>query len=484
MQETLNQRPTSKWWAYTAIGLGTFTSVVDHGSVVVALPTIAKHFGTDIPTVQWVLVGYILAISALLLPIGRLSDIVGRKRVYIGGFVIFLLGAAVAGSAPNVGIMIVGRILQGAGAAMSQATGMAMLVAAFPSHERGKAIGSHISIVGIGAVTGPAVGGLLVAALGWQWVFYINIPLALIVISAALLVLHEPRQADDAQRPRFDWHGAALSAALLITLLVALTVGPTAGWGSPPIVAAMVGFFVLVGAFIWRELHTPAPMLDLDLFRRPLFSLAVSAEFISFLASSSTRFLMAFYLEKVLLFRVGQVGLIMVPSAISIILLGPLCGRLSDRYGWKKFNVGGMALLATGLFLLVSINERSPLGLVMAGMVLQSSAIGIFQSPNNSAILSTVEIGKYGVVAALTQLMRNSANLVSVAMATAIVTGVMAVKGYAPSLDAVSDAPGAFTSGVRVTFLVMGFVAVLGMALSFLKADRTREAIPSQTPAP
>ena len=252
MQETLNQRPTSKWWAYTAIGLGTFTSVVDHGSVVVALPTIAKHFGTDIPTVQWVLVGYILAISALLLPIGRLSDIVGRKRVYIGGFVIFLLGAAVAGSAPNVGIMIVGRIIQGAGAAMSQATGMAMLVAAFPSHERGKAIGSHISIVGIGAVTGPAVGGLLVAALGWQWVFYINIPLALIVISAALLVLHEPRQADDAQRPRFDWHGAALSAALLITLLVALTVGPTAGWGSPPIVVAMVGFFVLVGAFIWR----------------------------------------------------------------------------------------------------------------------------------------------------------------------------------------------------------------------------------------
>ena len=124
MQETLNQRPTSKWWAYTAIGLGTFTSVVDHGSVVVALPTIAKHFGTDIPTVQWVLVGYILAISALLLPIGRLSDIVGRKRVYIGGFVIFLLGAAVAGSAPNVGIMIVGRIIQGAGAAMSQATGL------------------------------------------------------------------------------------------------------------------------------------------------------------------------------------------------------------------------------------------------------------------------------------------------------------------------------------------------------------------------
>ena len=481
MEKTRREHPSSKWWAYAAIAIGTFTSVMDHGSVVVALPTIAEHFGTDLPTVQWVLVGYILTISALLLPIGRLSDIVGRKRVYIAGYLVFILGAAVAGSAPNVETLIFGRIIQGAGAAMSQATGMAMLLSAFPSEERGTALGAHVSIVGTGSITGPAVGGLLVAALGWQWVFYINIPLVLIAISVALLVLHEPSRAKDARRPQFDWYGAALSAAFLITLLVALTVGPTAGWGSPPIVAAIVGFVGLLAAFIWRELHTPAPMLDLSLFRRGLFSLGISAGFLSFVASSSSRFLMPFYLQKVLLFSVGQVGLIMVPNAIAMIFIGPLSGRLSDRFGWKKFNVVGMALIATGLFILASITESSPLGMAMAGMLIQSSGMGLFQSPNNSAIYSTVEHSKYGVVAGLTQLMRNSANLTSVAVSTAIVTAIMASKGYLPSLDAVSDAPGAFASGLRVAFLAMGGTALMGMAISFLKGERIDEV---RTPAP
>ena len=475
MQEKLTQRPTSKWWAYFAIAMGTFASVVDHGNVVVALPTIAEHFSTDLPTAQWVVVGNILAISALLLPMGRLSDIVGRKRVYIFGFVVFLIGAFVSGSAPNVGILIFGRIIQGVGAAMSQATGMAMLVAAFPSKERGTALGAHVSIVGLGGVAGPAVGGMLVATLGWQWVFYIHIPFVLIVIAVAMLVLQDQRQDKDARRPSFDWLGAALSAALLIALLVGLSVGPSAGWGSPPIVAALVGFLALLGGFIWRELHTPAPLLELSLFRRQSFSLGISAGFLSFLAGSSSRFLMPFYLQKVLHFSVGKVGLIMVPNALAMIMFGPVSGRLSDRYGWRILNVGGMVLMATGLFVLSFVTHSSPLGLAMAGTIIQSSGMGLFQSPNHSVILSTVEPSKYGVVAGLTQLMRNSANLTSVALSTALVTGVMAFKGYPPSLDAVTDAPGAFTSGLQVTFLTMGGVAVLGMVVSFLKGERPAE---------
>ena len=471
----MTQRPVSKWWACLAIGIGTFTSVVVAANVVVALPTIAEHFGTDLPTVQWLLVGYTLTISALLLPIGRLSDIVGRKRVYISGFVVFILGTIVSGSAPDVGTLIFGRIIQGAGSAMAQATGMAMLISAFPSDERGTALGAYVSVVGIASITGPAIGGLLVATLGWQWVFYIHIPLALIAILVGLLVLREQREARDAQRARFDWQGAVLSAGLLITLLVALSLGPTTGWGSPPIVTAMVGFLALLGAFIWQEFHTPAPMLDLSLFKRPLFSLAISAGFLSSLALSSSRFLMPFYLQNVLLFNVGKVGLIMVPNAVAIIVLGPLSGRLSDRYGWRNLNVGGMALMATGFFVLALIKENSHVGLAMAGMVIQNLGMGLFQSPNNSAILSTVETSKYGVMAGLTQLVRNSANLTGVAVATAIVTATMAFKGHPPTLDAVSDAPGAFTSALRVTFLVMGAVAVVGMILSFVKSGRTGE---------
>ena len=162
MRRALVQSPNYKWWVFGAVGLGTFTSVVDHGSLNVALPTIAEHFDTDLPTVQWVVAGYALTISALLLPMGRLSDIIGRKQVYLSGFVIFVIGAALAATSNHIMTLILSRVLQGCGAAMIQGTGMAITTSAFSREERGKALGSHLSVVGTGSIAGPALGGLLV----------------------------------------------------------------------------------------------------------------------------------------------------------------------------------------------------------------------------------------------------------------------------------------------------------------------------------
>ena len=194
MLAAITQSPNYKWWAFGAIAVGTFASVADHGSVNIALPSIARNFGTDIPSVQWVVIGYALTISALLLPMGRLADLVGRKNVYIAGSLVFILGALIAGSSPNLPVLILSRLLQGAGAAMTQGTGMAITVAAFPSNERGKAIGSIMTIVGIGAVAGPAVGGVLVDALGWRSVFFVNIPMITLGIVTGLAILHQDRE--------------------------------------------------------------------------------------------------------------------------------------------------------------------------------------------------------------------------------------------------------------------------------------------------
>ena len=170
MFQAIRQSSNYKWWAFGAIAIGTFISVVDTGSVMVALPDIERHFNTDLPTVQWVVVGYALAISVLLLPMGRLGDIAGRKRVYLGGFVIFVLAAALAGASrwTNLPTLIVAKVLQGIGSAMIQANGMAILISIFPAHERGKVLGSHLSAVGSGAIAGPALGGFLVSFLGWH----------------------------------------------------------------------------------------------------------------------------------------------------------------------------------------------------------------------------------------------------------------------------------------------------------------------------
>ena len=452
MRSALLQSSNYKWWAFAAIGIGLFTSVVDYGTVAVALPTIADHFDSDFPTVQWIMVGYNLTISALLLPMGRLSDIIGRKQVYVTGLVLFVLGAALAGFSTDIIILILSRVLMGCGAAMAEGTGMAMMVSVFSGNERGKALGSYMSVVGLGAISGPAIGGLLVGIWDWPSVFFFNVPLGILAIAASLIILDNRRLVEGQVRDRFDWLGATVSATALITLLLAATNGPRMGWGAPIIIAGEAAFLVLLGVFIWWELRTPTPMLDLRLFKRRTFSMGISAGFISFLGLSSVRYLVPFYLQIVLNYSPSKIGLILAPNAIAMIVIGPLSGRLSDRYGWRKLNVGGLLISAAGMFLLARVTENSSLDLVLAGMLLQSCGLGFFNSPNSSPILSVVERQRYGVVTALLNLMRNSAQVMGIAVATAIVTATMASMGYAASLDAVSDAPGAFTTGFRTIY--------------------------------
>ena len=368
---------------------------------------------------------------------------------------------------------------------MTQGPGMAMVASVFPAHERGKALGTHMSVVGAGAIAGPAMGGLLISVLGWEWVFFISVPLSVVSIVTALVILEKAPPLHNAEGVRIDWPGWVLSAGALVALLMALTMGPRMGWGSPTVVTAALGFGALLAAFIWWELRIPAPMLDLTIFKRKLLSLSVSAGFISFMGAGAVSFLlMPLYLQAVLGYGPGMVGLILAPNALAMIVMGPLSGRLSDRYGWRKFNMAGLTVSAAGLFVLSTVTESSPLGLVMTGLILVNCGMGIFNSPNNNAILSSVERSRYGVVSALTQLVRNSATVTSVAIGTAIVTATMASMGHPPSLAAVSDATDrgifeAFTAGIRMVSYAMGSLVLVGVVLSYLKGPQ-----PKVAPAP
>ena len=483
MLAAITQSPNYKWWAFGAIAVGTFASVADHGSVNIALPSIARNFGTDIPSVQWVVIGYALTISALLLPMGRLADLVGRKNVYIAGSLVFILGALIAGSSPNLPVLILSRLLQGAGAAMTQGTGMAITVAAFPSNERGKAIGSIMTIVGIGAVAGPAVGGVLVDALGWRSVFFVNIPIITLGIVTGLAILHQDREQQppaDRRQPAFDWSGAALSTGALSIFLLVITNGHRFGWYAAPILIGASGFAVLLAAFIWWELRCPSPLFDLRLFKRPTFSFGVSAGFLIFVGSSSVLFLTPFYLQRILGYSPREAGLIVIPGAICMALLGPIIGRLSDRYGWRTFTIGGLALSTTGLLVLASSTDQSSLLRVLPALMLLSSGMGVFYSPNSSSILSAVERDRYGVVSGFLNLVRNAGNVTSVAFATAIVTATMGSLGYEPNLEAVQagGAAGvgkAFVAGLRNAYLIMAGLLLVAMLVSAFRFNPIQE---------
>ena len=475
--------PSYKWWVFSAVALGTLTSVVNHGSMSVALPTIAQHFGADLATAQWVVIAEGLAISALILPMGRLSDIVGRKQVYFTGLIIFAGAAFMAASSQNITILIAFKVLQGLGAAMTQGTGMAMITSVFPASERGKGIGSHASVVGTGGVLGPVMGGFIVTAFDWRWVFYVNVLMGMCAMLAVLLIIKGEAFRQDARNRQYDFPGAALSTAVLLTFLLTVSNGARMGWTSPPIIVAAVAFVGFLIAFVRWEIRSPSPMLDMGLFRSRVFSIGIATNFMSFLAITSARFLLPFYLQAALRYTPALVGFVLLPNAASRIVMGPLSGWLSDRYGWKPFNIIGLLFSAAGLFVLASLTVSSSILVVLLGILLQSAGSGLFQSPNSASIFSAADSSRHGVVSAFVNLSRNSGNVTGIAIATSIVTAVMAGGGFEPQIDAVLEAGqgsgllASFMTGLKVVFLSMGILQVVGAVASFFKHEPRPEPV-------
>ena len=454
-----------------------FVSVMDQTSVNLALPQIASHFDAPIPTVQWVTLGYMLTTSALLLPMGRLSDIIGRKRVYVAGFSIFALSAVLAGSSNALTGIIFFKAIQGIGAAMIQANGMAIVTSTFSGSERGKVIGLIMTTVGTGAIAGPMIGGLVVSLLGWRSVFFLGLPFGIVSIVAALIILEGKSKTDSSEsgkRIRFDWLGAILSATALSVLLLVVTNAYRVGWLSPLTLGAFAVVAGLFVVFIWWESRVPEPMLALELFKRRLFSLGSAASFLVFMSGTSVFFLMPFYLQEVLGYTPGQTGLILGPTALCFAITGPIVGRLSDKYGWRRFVIGSLVIAGIGLFGLSTLSETTPLWLVMGALFTQGVGMGSFYTPNASAVLSTVEQSRYGVATAFMTLMRTGASVIGIALVTSVVTAIMASQGFEPSLDAVSSGGGegvkaAFTQGLRTAYLGMSSLVVLALVLSSFK---------------
>lgn len=460
-----------KWWVLFAVSVGLFTSVFDHGSINVALPSIADQFNTDLPTTQWIVIGYGLTIAALLLPMGRLSDILGRKKIYLLGFTVFSTGGFLAAISPNIELLIGTKILQGVGSAMTQGTSMAMVISAFGDKDRGRALGLTMSVVGVGAVVGPAIGGFLVDYLGWEAVLYTTAGLGVVSLITALLILDGNRSGGgNGINDHFDWLGATFSAATLISLLLAMTLGSRYGWDSLSVITGFGIFLASASFFIWWELYVESPMLNLRLFASSLFATGVLASWLSFLGTQPVRFLIPFYLQFVLGFSPSMIGWIIVPSAFCMVVAGPISGRLSDKYGWRMFNVGGMLVAAIGLLILVNIDTKESIMIVLVGMIVQTIGSGTFWPSNNSSILSVVSPASYGVIASFTNLVRNSGNVVGIAVSTAIVTGTMGSMGHPPTLSAINEASdlpilNAFTMGLRNTFYIcIGFTLIAALA--------------------
>ena len=480
--------PQHKWWAFAAVSIGVFMSTLDISIVNISLPRIMGDLNANLSAIQWVVLAYLLTISALLLTFGRLADLMGRKRVYIAGFAVFTAGNLLAGFSHSVTELIMARALTGVGGAMIQANGAAITAAVFPPEERGKALGLNGTIVAAGLVTGPTIGGVLTDALGWRSVFFAAIPVGLLAIPFASLVLREERISAPraTRREPFDWLGAALWAAFLFTFLFALNRGPDIGWSSSTLLALFSASAVLVVVFVFVELRNAYPTIRLSLFRIWGFSAGCTASFSTFVGQQASTFLMPFYLQVALALSARTAGALMTAVPFTMALVAPVSGRLSDRYGSRVLATAGLATTLSGLLLLSQVTTANQgYGPIIGALMLLGLGIGMFQSPNNSFIFGSVPREQYGVASGFIATMRTAGSSLGITLWGTIVTSRLTSEGFGGSLQAAVSNP-AIRGEVTPVFLHGAHLAMYGgMAVVFvgILASALRGPQPKEAPA-
>jgi EmrB/QacA subfamily drug resistance transporter len=406
---------------------------------------------------------------------------VGRREVFLGGFVLFAGASALCGLAPGVGWLIAARVLQGVGGALMQANTAALLTQAFPPSERGRALGLNGSIVSVGLLSGPVIGGFITQHFGWRWAFYVNVPISAIAAPVGWRLLRPSPVLKD---QRFDPLGAALFLLSAVVLLLGLNQGETWGWTSLAIVGLLVLAVVSAAAFIYVERRVVQPTVDLSLFRNRGFSAAAASAFLSFLAISPVTLLMPFYFQLVLGLQPDETGLLLVAIPATVAVLAPLSGTLSDKLGSRLIASAGMAVETLGLATLIFLPASgSPLW-AAARLAIVGVGLAFFQSPNSSALFGSVPRSRLGTVGGFQALTRNLGQSVGQVIAAAAWTIVVlsAANGAAPT--AVEAPPEAMMAGFRAVFTwsaVLGTVAIFTSLLGRPR-DARKQTVPGPVP--
>jgi EmrB/QacA subfamily drug resistance transporter len=439
-------------------------ATLDSSIVNIGLPTLTKEFSSDLTAVKWVVVVYLLAISCLILPAGRISDQMGRKKTFVLGFSIFALGSLFCGLAPSIPALIGFRMFQGIGAALLMANGPAVITAAFPPSERGGALGTMSMVVSAGLVSGPSLGGFLISQVGWRSIFLVNIPVAIL----GLYLAGKNIEDTEGRRPqfKFDWAGAILQAVILLLFLASLD-PPHVEWvrtlESFPYWRWMLSLIALLLflLFVRVESRSPWPVMDLSLLRIRGFWMPNLAGFLTFISYSAVSVLMPFYLEEEMLFTPSQAGFLMTAIPLTIFVVAPISGRISDRIGNYGLSVAGGVIGAVGLLVIggffgTGISGESSSVQVVAALCSVGLATGLFQSPNNSAIMNAVPPDKLGVASALLATFRNLGLVLGTGMSTALFSWRLGAHGN-------------LTSALHFTLMMAAAVAFVAAFVSFAR---------------
>ena len=406
-----------KWWTLAAVSFGLFMIMLDNTVVNVALPSIQRDLGVGLSELEWIVSGYALTFAALMLIGGKLADAYGRRLIFVLGIVVFTLASLLCGLATSGDMLIAARILQGAGAAMMNPATLSIIAATFPPRQRGAAIGIWAGVSALALAIGPLVGGLLTEHASWNWIFFVNVPVGILGIFASFLLIDESR---DPTHERLDLPGLATSAIGLFALTYGLIEANTYGWGSARIVGSFVLSAVALVAFVLLERHQRAPMLDLTLFRNRTYVGANLVTLLVALAMFGVFFFVSLFVQNVLGYSAVQAGASFLPMTVLVIIVAPIAGRVSDRYGSRGLMTTGMLLLACQLLYFSQLDQTATFWTLLPGLVLGGVGMSMTMTPSAAAATRAVPVEKAGVGSAVLNACRQVGGSVGIALMGAI----------------------------------------------------------------
>jgi EmrB/QacA subfamily drug resistance transporter len=392
-----------KWWTLIAVSIATFMLLLDITIVNVALPEIEKALGSSFSDLQWVIDAYALTLAALLLTAGSLSDLFGRRRIFVIGIVIFTIASALCALAGTPLVLNLARALQGIGGAFMFATSLALLASAFQGRDRGTAFGVWGAVTGASVAVGPLVGGVLTDGIGWEAIFLVNIPIG---IGAIAMTLAKVEESHAPSGGRIDWAGLLTFSGGLFGLIFALIRGNAEGWGDPLIVGCLVAAVVLGVAFVLAERRSAHPMLDLSLFSKPAFAGASIAAFVLSASMFSMFLYLTLYIQNILGYSPLESGLRFLPVTLLSFAIAPLSGKFAERLGIRWFLGAGLLCVALGLFLMSGLQPGDDWTALLAGFLVAGGGIGLVNPPLATAAVGVVEPQRAGMASGINSTFR------------------------------------------------------------------------------
>jgi EmrB/QacA subfamily drug resistance transporter len=463
-----------RWWTLVAVSFGLFMIMLDNTVVNVALPSIRADLGISVSELEWVVNAYALTFGVLLLTGGKLADLIGRRRIYVAGLIIFTAASLWCGLAGGAGSLIAARTIQGIGAALMNPATLSIITATFAPRQRGTAIGIWAGVSALALAIGPLVGGLLTQKISWSWIFFINIPVGILGVFAARVFIDESR--DTSLEQRLDLPGLITSALGLFGLTYALIETNTHSWGSTRVLSLFALALISLVAFVMLELRQRVPMLDLSLFRNPTFSGANTVMGLVGLAMFGIFFYNSLFLQNVLGYGPIKTGATFLPLTGLIMVVAPIAGRFTDVIGPRWLISVGMTLLTGSLLLFATLDESSSFWNILPGLLVGGLGMAITMAPTTTAAMSSVPVDKAGVGSAVINSARQVGGSLGIAIMGTLIAGQVTVSALDPRY------PAQYVDGWHRALYVGAAILAAGAAVAVLTIRPTRQAEPKAVP--